>query len=217
MTRSLQLGLPAIGVDRIEVHRADRGPRALAASYSAPGVRGEVDATGAVLATDRDSWCTPAWVWGAVLRVQGYASFGFDPCANRWSTVPADRRVMLPNDGLAVDWENRWWLNPPYSEIGRWLARASEESRSGTYGWALVPFSPDTRAWHEHGPRHAIVMPRCEYDPPPGIAHTGRAGPVPMALCAYGDGIAVVRRVRKELAAAAPKRKQIPLYIASRG
>ena len=54
-------------------------------------------------------------------------------------------------DGLAEDWRSQkgpLWLNPPYSETGKWVAKAAQAVReSGETIVALVPADPGARWW----------------------------------------------------------------------
>lgn len=59
--------------------------------------------------TGQKTWLTPP----EIIRALG--EFDLDPCcppAMPWST--AKKMVCRPDDGLAVTWEGRVWLNPPY-------------------------------------------------------------------------------------------------------
>ena len=66
------------------------------------------------------TWLTPPHVLDALGR------FDLDPCAHPdWPT--AQRRIVLPQDGLAAEWSGRVWLNPPYGrEVWSWLAKLAE-------------------------------------------------------------------------------------------
>lgn len=66
-----------------------------------------------------DEWLTPPHI----LRALG--SFDLDPCApaNRpWDT--AAEHISLPDNGLAVPWHGRVWLNPPYgNHTDKWVRK----------------------------------------------------------------------------------------------
>ncbi len=73
-------------------------------------------------------WYTPPWVFAAL-----GLTFDLDPCAPalplaEW--IPARRRYSLPDDGLALPWEGRVWLNPPYAQhTARWVGKLAEHGR----------------------------------------------------------------------------------------
>lgn len=90
-----------------------------------------------------DSWATPRAAYAAL-----DAEFGFtlDPC-------PLDPNGGLPlfgADGLERSWAGeRVFCNPPYSNIGPWLAKGPEAD----VAVFLVPSRTDTRWWHQHAMR----------------------------------------------------------------
>lgn len=65
-----------------------------------------------------DDWLTPPEI------LQRLGRFDLDPCASTrrpWPT--ADRHFTIDDDGLSKEWHGRVWLNPPYTEVSRWMAR----------------------------------------------------------------------------------------------
>ena len=51
----------------------------------------------------------------------------------------------------------RCWMNPPYGrEIGKWVAKAYEESQKGCLVVCLLPARTDTKWWHEYCTRGTI-------------------------------------------------------------
>jgi hypothetical protein len=74
------------------------------------------------------TWLTPPHI------LEALGPFDLDPCAHpEWPT--ANERICLPDDGLALAWYGRVWLNPPYSAAAWvWLSKLAEH---GT-GTALV-------------------------------------------------------------------------------
>lgn len=93
------------------------------------------------------TWLTPLPIIDAL---GGAESFDLDPCAaplpRPWATA---RRMnaAADADGLAIDWEGRIWLNPPYSsaEISRWLRRLADHNR----GTALIFARTETQTFVE--------------------------------------------------------------------
>lgn len=85
----------------------------------------------------RDNWKTPRDTY---LTLHKEFGFDFDPCP--------------PNptfDGLAVDWGQSNFVNPPYGRvIGLWLAKAKQEQAKGRASVFLIPSRTDTRWWHEY-------------------------------------------------------------------
>jgi hypothetical protein len=89
-----------------------------------------------------DEWLTPPDVLAAV------GPFDLDPCSpgdrRPWDT--AARHLSIEDDGMRCEWTGRVWLNPPYSDAGRWIARLAEHG----VGTALIFARTETRMWHEH-------------------------------------------------------------------
>lgn len=92
--------------------------------------------------TTTDEWWTP------LEYVTPLGAFDLDPCApvSQSERTGAGRSYTSEDDGLAQPWSGRVWLNPPYSNAGRWVARLAEHGD----GIALVFVRCETRWWHEH-------------------------------------------------------------------
>lgn len=101
---------------------------------------------------DRDSRFTPPDFMADI-----YAAFGeidLDPCGNLHSPVVARRRILLSEggDGLTDSWSGRLvFVNPPFSELLKWLRRAHEQWRAGHVETVvcLVPVRTDSALFHE--------------------------------------------------------------------
>lgn len=66
-------------------------------------------------------------------------NFNFDPC-------PVDPQW----DGLAIDWKERNYVNPPYSEIGKWIKKGIEEMKKGNLSVFLVTARTNTNYWRDY-------------------------------------------------------------------
>ncbi|MEG3176168.1 DNA N-6-adenine-methyltransferase [Sphingomonas sp. RB3P16] len=101
---------------------------------------------------DRDSRFTPPDFMASI-----YAAFGeidLDPCAHLLSPVVARRRILRSEggDGLADAWSGRVaFVNPPYSELLKWLRRAHDQWRAGTVETVvcLIPVRTDSVWFHD--------------------------------------------------------------------
>lgn len=101
---------------------------------------------------DRDSRFTPDEFMANI-----YDAFGdidLDPCANELSRVVARRRILPSEggDGLFDAWSGRLaFVNPPFSEQLKWLARAHNQWRAGNIETAvcLVPARTDSALFHD--------------------------------------------------------------------
>lgn len=82
-----------------------------------------------------DQWLTPPALLGRL------GKFDLDPCSpvdRPWDT--AVRHLTILDDGLALPWSGRVWLNPPYSGTGKWMAKMAAHGN----GLALVNARTDT-------------------------------------------------------------------------
>ena len=100
--------------------------------------------------TGSDVWLTPP----DLLHQLG--PFDLDPCAapppRPWPT--ADRHIALPDDGLSAVWQGRVWLNPPYSDVGRWLGRLAAHGQ----GTALIFARTETALFARYVWREASAV-----------------------------------------------------------
>src|SRR5690606_2281736 len=84
-------------------------------------------------------WLTPPGI------TQALGPFDLDPCGHEgWST--ARELICPPRDGLTEHWAGRVWLNPPYREVGAWLARLAAHGD----GIALTFARTETAWFVEH-------------------------------------------------------------------
>lgn len=77
--------------------------------------------------------------------------FTLDPCATAES-AKCKRFFTKEDNGLKQSWKGeRVYLNPPYSNIGRWLQKAYMERMGGCpLVVALLPAWTDRKWWHDH-------------------------------------------------------------------
>src|SRR5690349_17616072 len=96
-----------------------------------------------------DEWLTPPSLIAAL------GSFDLDPCSPRvrpWDT--AAKHYNVEDDGLRQEWRGRVWLNPPYSDAGKWLGRLANHGQ----GTALIFARTETRLWFDHVWPHATGL-----------------------------------------------------------
>lgn len=152
---------------------------------------------------NQDEWLTPPWLLNRL------GSFDLDPCApvNRpWDT--AARHYTIRDNGLALPWQGRVWLNPPYGrQTFLWLDKLADH-RDG--GIALIFARTETRGfvravWHKaqyifffHGRLRFWTVAGKEADtanaPSCLIAYSPAERPVLEALQQEGKGVLVERR-----------------------
>jgi len=129
-----------------------------------------------------NDWLTPPHI------IDALGQFDLDPCASvdqPWCT--ATTMIAPPEDGLAFDWYDRVWLNPPYGkELYDWLAKLADHSN----GIALTFARTETKGFVEHVWKRAtgllFLAGRLHFCyPKTGISATGNSGGASV-LIAYG-------------------------------
>ena len=135
-----------------------------------------------------DTWLTPL----QIISVLG--EFDLDPCAapspRPWPT--AKRHIEKPDDGLALPWNGRVWLNPPYGQVvGQWLGKMATHG----CGIALTFARTETRAWQDWVWPFACAIlfldGRLNFRLPDGTDPRKNAGG-PSALIAYSEADAEI-------------------------
>jgi DNA-binding XRE family transcriptional regulator len=108
----------------------------------------------------RDTRFTPNAFFGDI--VEAFGEVSLDPCAHPLSPVRAARRLILPECGLATSWAgNKFvYINPPFSELSRWMARAADawEKAEAERILLLVPTRTDTKLFQRIVSRDANVL-----------------------------------------------------------
>lgn len=126
------------------------------------------------------TWLTPPHIKRPLGR------FDLDPCAAPgWPT--ADVHYILPQDGLALPWFGRVWLNPPYEKkvLPLWLQKLWQHGR----GIALIFARTETDTFFRHvwDQAHALlfIRGRLHFHLPDGTEAEDNAGG-PSVLIGYG-------------------------------
>jgi len=88
-----------------------------------------------------DNWGTPDKFYN---ELNEEFNFNFDPC-------PLNHDIKKW-DGLKIEWKERNYINPPYSQKLKesFVKKAIEESKKGKLCVMLLPVSTSTKLFHEH-------------------------------------------------------------------
>jgi transcriptional regulator with XRE-family HTH domain len=83
---------------------------------------------------ERDCRFTPPHILDALIRAFGPVAL--DPCSHAHAPLVAERKIMLPDDGLTADWSTSGfvYVNPPFSNLRPWLAKGLDAYESGAIG-----------------------------------------------------------------------------------
>jgi hypothetical protein len=80
-------------------------------------------------------WSTPKEVYDAL---NSEFNFDFDPCP------------INGTQGLDISWGRSNFVNPPYSDIKKWVEKAYQEFGQGKQVVLLIPSRTDTKYWHDY-------------------------------------------------------------------
>jgi len=84
-----------------------------------------------------DDWATPDYFYK---ELNDEFDFNFDPCP-----------LFSKFDGLSIEWKERNFINPPYSQKLKtaFIEKSVEESKKGKLCVCLIPVSTSTKLFHE--------------------------------------------------------------------
>ena len=84
-----------------------------------------------------DCWRTPTELYE---QLDKEFNFNLDPC-------PIDPTF----DGLEIDWVGNIYVNPPYSQVEKWLEKAHKELKKQAKTIVFLTFAnTDTKWFHDH-------------------------------------------------------------------
>lgn len=70
-------------------------------------------------------------------------------------------------DGLSIEWKEKNFVNPPYSQLKRWVIKAIEEHKKGRDVTMLIPARTDTQAFKllfDYGAHFTFITGRLSYN-----------------------------------------------------
>jgi phage N-6-adenine-methyltransferase len=167
----------------------------------------------AVPVRDGDEWFTPEHIIKAARRVLG--GIDLDPAScSAANTIVGALLYYSPErgtDGLEMEWWARAvWLNPPYSDTGRWVEKLITEHQAGRVQEAIVLVNAKTEtAWFDLLFEHAsicFIRGRLSFVAGDGgDSSTGRCGSVAAYLGQPGPMADLFRDVFGELGRVVPR------------
>ena len=94
----------------------------------------------ALFSSKKQSWTTPKDFYE---KLDAEFSFDFDPCI-------AEDKATMDTNGLYIEWGNCNFVNPPYSDVDKWVAKSYQECLKGKKVIMLIPSRTDTNWWHTY-------------------------------------------------------------------
>lgn len=121
-----------------------------------------------------DHWGTPRDFYN---ELNDEFHFNFDPCP-----------YQSDFDGLKIDWKERNFVNPPYSDIKNWSRKCREEQIKGNLSVLLIPPRTDTKYFHEYIYRFAelrFVKGRLKFQNLEKPMEKSKPAPMPSMICIF--------------------------------
>ena len=126
--------------------------------------------------------------------------FTLDPCATP-ENAKAARYFTREDDGLRQPWSGSVFMNPPYRDIRKWMAKAYRERRRCSVIVCLIPPRTDTKYWHSfvmHAAELRFVQGRIRFEggancapfPSVVVVFTRRSDGPPRVTSMYRDALA---------------------------
>lgn len=113
-----------------------------------------------------DNRATPKWI---MTMFKDW----FDPCP---------LNANPDQDGLLIDWKNKTYCNPPYSQMTKWVMKAVEENKKGKTIALLIRFDTSTKWFRALIEQKAHILycgERIHFETPSGKTY---ASPFPSIL-----------------------------------
>lgn len=104
--------------------------------------------TKGLMSSNTDEWATPIKFYEELNKE---FKFTLDPCATK-ENHKCDKYFSKNENGLEQSWVgHRVFMNPPYGrEISKWVEKAYNENKKGTFIVCLLPARTDTRWFHNY-------------------------------------------------------------------
>ena len=103
------------------------------------------------LSKKSDEWATPKYIYDRAMEKGMY-----DPCP-----------LGGKEDNLKNDWEKSNFVNPPYSQLLRWVEKSIEQHKKGKSVLLLIPARTDTKAFkmlYQYGSEITFITGRLHFN-----------------------------------------------------
>lgn len=98
---------------------------------------------------NKDEWQTPTWLFE---RLDSEFHFNLDPAATTENAL-TEWYFDKEAGGLKSEWFDSVFVNPPYSQLKKWVQKGFEEARDNPRiekVVMLIPARTDTQAWWQY-------------------------------------------------------------------
>ncbi len=100
----------------------------------------------ALFSSNTDEWYTPHDFFQRCSDEVWW--FDLDPCASH-ENKKAEKYFTVEDDWLNQEWFWKVFVNPPYSDISKWVEKCSRERERVSIIYLLIPARTDTRYFHD--------------------------------------------------------------------
>lgn len=99
-----------------------------------------------LMSSNTDEWATPIKLFE---ELDNKYHFTLDPCSTK-ENHKCKKYYTKEDNGLEKSWEGyKVYCNPPYGkEISKWVEKAYNENKKGTFVVMLLPARTDTKWFH---------------------------------------------------------------------
>jgi len=98
----------------------------------------------ALFSSDSDEWYTPSWLFDLLHKE---FNFNLDPCSKENNL---NCKNYFNENGLNQKWFGNVFVNPPYSNISKWVEKCFNETKNCNVIVLLIPARTDTRYFHDY-------------------------------------------------------------------
>lgn len=140
--------------------------------------------------TGKDNWTTPKQFFKELNEVWG---FTLDAACVK-ETALCDKFFTPEDDSLSQDWgDNICFLNPPYSDLKSWMAKAVDAYKKGATVLILVPSRTDTKAFQDYASKECdcicFIKGRLKFGIPEEPEKRTDPAPFPSCLIVLDDDL----------------------------
>ena len=133
---------------------------------------------------ETDEWSSPRELVEPI--ADALNGFDLDPCSGAEQSPFAADTYTAEDDGLEQSWYGRVWVNPPYSAMSEWTAKATTETRDGDAETVVYLCKGDSStAWWQRAATAATLV--CAIDHRLSFGDGENSAPFASHLIVFGE------------------------------